>query len=156
MYPFFVFLLVQSNTMLVFGRSDSVSSIIVGRCLRRLLLLSTNVWCASLLGDLRVHPAACCRASPCSEACSAATRQIDATEAKQDRSTIFQSRLSRPVGIPSLSNRPSARERGWGWVGAPHHCSLGAAPCNLLFMLTRAMLMPSLFQRTSCRSSLLR
>ena len=29
----------------------------------------------------------------------------------------------------------------------PHRCSLGAAPCCLLFMLTRAMLMPALFHR---------
>ena len=36
---------------------------------------------------------------------------------------------------------------GRGGVGAPHHCSLGAAPCYLLFMLTRAIMMPSLFQR---------
>ena len=32
-------------------------------------------------------------------------------------------------------------------VGAPHHCSLGAAAYYLLFMLTRAVLMPALFQR---------
>ena len=44
-----------------------------------------------------------------------------------------------PVEIPSLSNRESAR--------APHQCSLGVAACYLLFMLTRAMLMPSWFQR---------
>ena len=31
-------------------------------------------------------------------------------------------------------------------IGAPHHCSLGAAACYLRFMLTRAILMPSLFQ----------
>ena len=31
--------------------------------------------------------------------------------------------------------------------GAPHQCSLGAAPCYLLFMLTRAILMPSLISQ---------
>ena len=44
-------------------------------------------------------------------------------------------------------------------VGAPHHCSLhhcslGAAPCYLPFMLTRAILMPSLFQRQLRRRQL--
>ena len=34
--------------------------------------------------------------------------------------------------------------------GVPHQCSLGAAPCDLLVMLTRAILMPALFQRPSC------
>ena len=34
-----------------------------------------------------------------------------------------------------------------GGVGAPQHCSLGAAPCYLLVMLTRALLMPPLFYR---------
>ena len=32
-------------------------------------------------------------------------------------------------------------------VHRPHHRSLGAAACYLLFMLTRAILMPSLFHR---------
>ena len=32
-------------------------------------------------------------------------------------------------------------------VGAPHRCSLGAAACYLLFMLTCAVLVPSLFHR---------
>ena len=32
----------------------------------------------------------------------------------------------------------------------PHHCSLGAAPCHLLFMLTRAILVASLFHRPKC------
>ena len=40
--------------------------------------------------------------------------------------------------------------RVWvGGVGALHHCSLGAAACSLLFMLTAALLMTSLFQRPS-------
>ena len=43
-----------------------------------------------------------------------------------------------------FSNRESAREHWWG---VPHQCSLGAAACHLLFMLTRAILMPSLFHR---------
>ena len=34
-----------------------------------------------------------------------------------------------------------------GLVGAPHLCSLGAAPCYLLFMLTCAILMPLLIHR---------
>ena len=40
------------------------------------------------------------------------------------------------------SSDPPMRE-GDGRVGAPHQCSLGAAACCLLFMLTRAVLMPS-------------
>ena len=36
-----------------------------------------------------------------------------------------------------------------GGVGAPHQWSLGAAACYLLCMLTRVILMPSLFHRPS-------
>ena len=32
-------------------------------------------------------------------------------------------------------------------VGEPHHCSLWAAACYLLFVLTRAISMPLLFQK---------
>ena len=54
------------------------------------------------------------------------------------------------VKIVGESKSPLATENQLGntdGIGAPHQCSLGAAPCYLLFMLTRAILMPSLFQR---------
>ena len=51
----------------------------------------------------------------------------------------------RPVEIP-LSNRESAREHWWS---TPSVCSLGAAPCYLMFLLTRGILMPSLFQKAA-------
>ena len=35
--------------------------------------------------------------------------------------------------------------------GVLHHCCLGAAPCYLPFMLTRAILMPSSFHRRVCK-----
>ena len=52
-----------------------------------------------------------------------------------------------PAGRTPHSNRESAR--------APHHCSLGVAPCYLLYMLTRALLMPSLFHRPTLPTSTL-
>ena len=38
----------------------------------------------------------------------------------------------------------------------PHQCSLGAAACYLLYMLTRAILMPSLFHRLFQKQALAR
>ena len=49
-----------------------------------------------------------------------------------------------PVEISSATENLLENTDG---VGAPHQCSLGAAPCYLLFTLTRAILMPSLFHR---------
>ena len=50
---------------------------------------------------------------------------------------------------PPLATEYLLENTEWGGVGfgAPHHCSLGGAACSLLFMLTRAIWMPSLFHR---------
>ena len=57
----------------------------------------------------------------------------------------------RPVETPPW--QPIICSRTLMGVGAPHQCSLGAAACYLLFMLTAALLMTSLHSEgTICRS----
>ena len=52
-----------------------------------------------------------------------------------------------PVVTENLLEKSDGVLRPAPEVGAAHQCSLGAAPYYLLFMLTRAILMPALFHR---------
>ena len=64
--------------------------------------------------------------------------------------TTIATLLARPVETPLATEHLLENTDK---VLRPHHCSLGTAACYLLVMLTRAILMPSSFQRPSLSSS---
>ena len=74
-------------------------------------------------------------------------KQLAELDAEQAMAEIEEGSATAP-SITGRSKPRSATEillENTGGVGAPHQRSPGAAPCHLLFMLTRAILMPLLF-----------
>ena len=71
-------------------------------------------------------------------------------------STLSVAGQNPPLATENLLENIDAGGSG-ALVQAPHHCSLGAAPCcsYLLFMPTRAILMPSLFLQATAKTTMI-